>query len=673
MIGYSSSDMKRIVEMPVIQRPNQAWADHYSDTALRPDAPANPDGTPFKLKLEQAWALYYYRQHGGCLVPITVGGGKTLTGLIIAQAAFWERGHAKALLLIPNDANIQFIEQDIPYYKKRARLDFRWHLIAKKSASMRMKIAASGEPGLYVMNYSQLSNADSVELLALISPTVIVADEAHALANARAARTKRLFHTLTELQKKISSEGRRIEYVFMSGTLTRKHPTDLHKPAVLALGPMAPIPIQYNIAKDWDQQLSVDNTQFTVDASMTPLIMWARNFFPAEHNILQNNVVGARRAFALRMRHSPGVVSSIEGSTDASILIEDTNSPIVPSDPKEYQRLQHYIEQVETYGMKPNGDLVPTPMHIFKEKSELTAGIYNDQYWPRPDEIQRQRGISEQHALDILARSQDWLREEQTLYGLMFQFTKHSKIGLDTPRDIGRAITRGLTQGMPPELVAQWLKLHALDFPERVERKKRAVRVSDFKLQAVVKAVMARPKDEGAIVWTYNTGVREWLVELFRLNGEEAIEGPPGSDDAKRLIIDPANKHRVFVVSVTAFSQILNLQHFGLNYYAQWPRQAKIMEQSLGRTHRSGQQRDEVTAYTFLQTSIDHEIMGACLVDATYAHQIMGSPQKIVIARYNPPPELPPLEMLYERVPNIEKLPPEVAKEYLRKFGGRHE
>lgn len=671
MIQYQSSDMKRIVEMPVMQRPDQAWADHYSDTALRPDCPPRPDGKPYKLKMEQAWALYNYRQVGGCLMPITVGGGKTLAGLIIANAAFWERGHKKAMLLIPNDANVQFVEKDIPDYRRRAKLDFRWHLLVGKSKAIRRKIAASDEPGLYVLNYSQLSNEDSVDLLVLISPTVVISDEAHHLANKHAARTKRFFVTMDELQKQVSKQGRKIEYVFMSGTLTRKKPSDLQKPALLSLGPYAPIPAQYNICKDWDMQLSVENQTMQIDASMDPLLLWARNFFPHEHEVLQRNTVGARRAFALRMRSAPGVVSSIEGSTDASLLIEDTQSPIMPTDPKSYEAIQQHLANLDKYGMKPNGELVPTPMHTFQVRSELTAGIYNDQYWPRIDELQRTRGFSEMQAQDVLARSQDWLKEEQQLYGLIFQFTKHSRVGLDTPRDIGNHIARGQIEGIPPDLVAQWHKLHSLDFEGRLERRKRAVRVSDFKLQAVVQAVMARPKGEGAIVWTWNTGVRQWLIELFRKAGEDALEGAPGDDEGKRAIISEVNKERVFVVSMRAYHQILNLQHFGLNYYAQWPRQATMLEQSLGRTHRSGQFRDEVTAYSFLQTGTDHEIMGACLVDATYAHQILGSPQKAVIARWNPPPQLPPLEMLYERVPNIEKLPPEVAREYLRRFGGR--
>lgn len=664
---YGTGDMKRIVELPVVQRPNQEWATVYSPTIVRPDAPLNADGSRFALKVEQAWALHAYRTYGGLIAPIAVGGGKTLVTLAIAQAAIWERRHKRVLLLVPNDAIIQLVEKDIPWAKKRIRMDYSWHLIAGKPPQVRAKIATSGEPGVYIMSYSQLSTSDSVDLLQAIQPTAIVADEAHRLSNPRAARTKRLFQILSDLQAKAA--GTKVDYVFLSGTLTRKRLMDMHRLMLLGLGPLAPVPVQYHVMKEWDNQLSTDNQTMMIDDTLHPLIAWAQSYFPSEIQDLKINTVGARRAFALRMRHAPGVVTSIEGSTEASLLIEDTASPITPSDPDAYAKLLEHVANLDKYGIKPNGDMVPTPMHLFKERFELTSGIYNDKYWPPVEEIQRIRGISFNEALDLMGKSKEWLREEQTLFSLIFQFTKNSPVGLDTPRDIGQAIAQGKSHMLPPDLVAQYHRVKSLDFPGRLERRDRVVRVCDFKVRAVVDAVSKRPKEEGCLVWAYNVGVQEWLSEALKAAGEPVISCRAGDDSAKRLILDPANKHCVFVCSLTAYSEILNLQHLGINYYAQWPRQAKVIEQSLGRTHRSGQERDEIVAYTFLQTDIDHEIMGASLVDATYAHQILRSPQKAVVARYNPPPKLPPLELLYERVPDIERVPPEVAKEYLRRFG----
>ena len=137
------------------------------------------------------------------------------------------------------------------------------------------------------------------------------------------------------LQKEIASQGKRVEYCFMSGTMARKKVSDMARLMRAALRENAPVPMMDHVVKEWDAQLSAENVTFYVDSSMTPLIQWANAYFPADRDKLQFNVVGARHAYSLRMRHAPGVITSAEGSTASSLLIEDTKSAIEPTNPAE--------------------------------------------------------------------------------------------------------------------------------------------------------------------------------------------------------------------------------------------------------------------------------------------------------------------------------------------------
>jgi hypothetical protein len=113
-----------------------------------------------------------------------------------------------------------------------------------------------------------------------------------------------------------------------------------------------------------------------------------------------------------------------------------------------------------------------------------------------------------------------------------------------------------------------------------------------------------------------------------------------------------------------------NLQHYDEQFFLQFPRQADTLEQVLGRTHRNGQQADEMLPVTCHTTDFDHQNLWACLIDSLYIHQTTGSRQKAIYASYDPMPRRFPTDFLRERgFTDVAQLDREAKARLAEKFG----
>jgi len=88
-----------------------------------------------------------------------------------------------------------------------------------------------------------------------------------------------------------------------------------------------------------------------------------------------------------------------------------------------------------------------------------------------------------------------------------------------------------------------------------------------------------------------------------------------------------------------------NLQHQNHNLVIELRREAAIMEQMIGRTHRSGQQHDDVRVDIFVSNGFDLALFNAILRDSDYIQSTMGQSQRLCYATYSPviPPSNPRL------------------------------
>jgi len=602
----------------------------------------------------QAEAILNYMRFGGLFGPIGVGWGKTMVALMVAEIAF-RKGIRKSLMLIPPNVCPQLLKTDIGWARRRVLLTVPFISLYGKTMLQRKQIANSGKVGCYIMPYSQLSTKDTITvtekmkdgteiekpgLLNMIDPELIIADEAHMLKNRDTTRTKRLFNW-------IHDRDTEPELVAMSGTVTAKSIMDYHHLIGVALGSNSPLPKQVMLAKGWASVIDA-NSQFEPDEASTgpirPLVDWALNWF---YDVdIPFSKAGFRKAFKLRLATAPGVAAT--GDTEIGTSLTIQTRPIENYQGYEgWNRVEQLMAQVNDAWITPNGDEIEHAIHTFKWNFELTAGFYNELIWPEVEPFAKRVGVGESEAADLIRAAKAHHEARQAFARMLRRFLQENSVpGLDTPLSVESNMARYGSANVPIDLYDLWATAKGMEVEGMPERMSRVVRLCDYKVRNAL--VWASGISGGKIIWYHNNGIGDWLTEMGKSMGLDPVHCHAGAAGSKR-ILDPANADRLIIASITAHGTGKNLQHFEHTYYVQWPRPAIVAEQVLGRTHRNGQEADELLPQINTTTEFDSLNFAACLNDALYIHQSTGNRQKLVYAGYDPLPIIFPSEVLRER------------------------
>lgn len=634
-------ELRRIVNLPIKYIPTEDDIDILSQHYFQ--AAAYNSG--WRLLKEQAEALLAYNDTEGAFLPIAVGGGKTLTALLIANDAY-KAGKSKILLIVPPALATQLYETDIKQWRPLTIFNTPIHCLNGLDKHKRRMLSRSGRKGLYIFTYSLLSAQDAHDVLTAISPDVIILDEAHSVSK-KSARTKRFNRYVHE---------RNPQVIPLSGTMTQKKLTDYFELARAALGQNNFLPNSATLTEEWSKV--IDSTASSVSdfrndnipkaGPLKYVIDWARSNFPDEK--FASSVVGFRKAFQKRLVTCPGVVCSSGDDLPYSLYI--TNTPV--KNPETYPgwgRMQELLTQLEEEWLTPNGDEIEEAIHLFRWKYWIEgAGFYTERYWPEVDwMVDRRKYSSEAEAEDILKRSQEYhSRHMQYMRDLRSWIEKKSRAGLDTPMLIGNDMRLHGSDNVGPALYASWKHWKDGDFEGRIERNKRAVRVCGFKVEEAVRWAKGLPKKEGGLIWYDNDEMGDWAYERLVEEGLEPLMAKAG-EQYNNLLNNPSKcKGRVIVLTINAHFQGRNLQFDRNQFYLQWPRSAARAEQSIGRQHRTGLCYDEVYVTTCHTSEFDKILFGATLNDSAYVHQSQGNKQKLIYATYSPKPEIVPYEVLLE-------------------------
>jgi len=299
----------------------------------------------------------------------------------------------------------------------------------------------------------------------------------------------------------------------------------------------------------------------------------------------------------------------------------------------------------------PNGDVIDYAMHQFKWLWELSAGFYNQLVWPTLDEVIQQyplkwgRTISLDEAEALLEQAYKHHQLLQQYHQKLRQFLDHNHIpGCDSPMLVAQEIVHQ-HEGHNPRFVLPFDLIKAyLDqrnegrhtYPDLPERYSTPVRVCDYKIQAAADLAQSYHK-EGAFIWYHHPDVGLWLHEELTRRGFPHHFAPAGANEV------PYEEG----VVITSFSHGTgkNLQHKNRNVFLEVRREAYVMEQAIGRTHRSGQSADEVHVEVLLANGFDLSLFGGILRDADYIQSTTGQQQRLCYATYDPviPPTDPRL------------------------------
>lgn len=656
------AEINRITSMPLVYDMNQAELEEFNREHILADA----FDSGFRLFPVQANAVLAYFMYSGLFGPIGVGWGKTLITLMIANMAY-QKGLRKMLLFVPPQILGQLVEHDIKFARTKVPITYPVHVLGGKSSKQRLAIAKSGKKGLYIMPYSQLSTKDTDDLLTLIKPEIIIADEAHRIANERSARSRRVSWIIEEYKP---------ECVFVSGTITSKSVSDYYHLIRSALGNNNPLPNAKALAHEWGAIIDAQQINWSQHPDghardsgpgpLLPLLDWARKKFPGE--TVEESTDGFRKAYRLRLTHAPGVVASGEADIGTSITFQ--NKPVQGYKQSEgWDKLNELITKVEDQWLTPNDDEIEHAIHTWKWLNELSAGFYNQLTWPTVEDYARRRKLEEEQAYEILEKAKAYHEGDQVFSkGLRSWLEAFAKPKLDTPLLVRHNISQHGSRDVGTELFELWKYKESLDFDGRPDRDSTAIRVCPYKINDAVRR--AKEFESGAgIIWYHHQEVGRWLYEVSKEQGLDSVFCPAGKAGNER-VRDMANRDKILVASITAHGEGKNLQHFRDQVFVQWPRSAKAAEQALGRLHRNGQEADEIYVNLMNTLVFDQMNFAACLNDALYIHQSTGVRQKLVYGSYDPLPIIFPSAVLKERgIEGVKFLNPEQQRMLQEKFG----
>lgn len=673
-MGQVEEETTRILSLPVLPENVLRCPDPvaYNQSFLL-NPPLHPE---FSLRPVQIDGIWTYETYGGLFGPCSVGSGKSLIVMGSAIRAISRRGHYRVVIIVPSPVYHQFTRDDIPWARERINFDGVAVHFCEGTAGERLEIAKRPGSGIWVYKYSSLSTQTGYVELKAIRATAYFLDEAHSVARATTARTKRFYTILKELEKEKvietthaltgSTQVQAIEVAAVSGTLTKKSINDYAHLATRALGLLSPAPIHgmsqqiYSSAIDsesdgqsisdldsnvlkqffvWAKENNYDYTKPTKKKDESDQEYQRR----CEQGLTEQEQL--RLAYMHRLRTSPGVIATEEQGVDSSLIIHWDEAP--KPDTVDMQKIVQLMQQVSAEGITPSGDTIDYAMHQFKWLWELSSGFYNNLLWPTIEKVKEdylrnyQKQITDIQAEALLSQAMHHHKLLQEYHKILRQFLNNTHLpGCDTPMLVAQEIInqrekKQTKHNLPGNLIeAYWTQREEgpQTYPDLPQRFSVPVRVCDYKLRtglAWVNAIIKKHKAPEGLMWYHHPEIGRWFCELLKEADIPHTYAPAGEDALA--------KSSGLVVLSYSHGVGKNLQHQRYNYFLEVRREAHAMEQTLGRTHRSGQKADTVEAWLSLANGFDLALYTAALRDADYAQTTLGQEWRLCYADYDPP------------------------------------
>jgi len=359
-------------------------------------------------------------------------------------------------------------------------------------------------------------------------------------------------------------------FVALSGTVTNRSIKDYAHILRWCLGERTPLPESWRELSQWADALDV------LKPGEEPSPAGALEAWAVEGNV--------RHGYRDRLVQTPGVIATKEGELGVSLQILNRR-PAVPD------HVAGLINTMRNKWVTPYGEEITEAVELWRHVRELACGFYYR--WEPPPPI-------------------EWLLARKGWKTYVRNTLLHNRRNLDTELQVWNEAAGAKR---PPE---EWVKWEAIK--HTYEPNTVAEWVSDYAIADATEWF----EEVGGIVWTEH---RVFGTELAMVSGYPYFGAGPKANVGILEHKGPC------IASIRAHSEGKNLQHHHhANLIVAPPSSGKTWEQLLGRTHRHGQQAEEVTAEVYTQV---HELVASfrqAVRDARYLEHTLGSRQKLLYA-----------------------------------------
>lgn len=444
-------------------------------------------------------------------------------------------------------------------------------------------------PEPMIVTYEKLGRVQAAEALDEYAPDLIVADEAHKLKNTKAAVTRRV--------RRWMRENPRTKFVAMSGTVAKRSLMDYAHMLQWALKSDVPLPDNYNDLRIWadalDARKNIDRRAYP--GALTDLCndeeraAWGTPPKDRRARLLYDMTdatpsrIAARRAYRRRLVETDAVVATQEAGIAASLVL-------TPVEPPKSAVIDAAFNQLRKTWETPDGEPISDAPSMWRHAREIALGFYY-RWNPRPP--------------------RDWIDARKAWCA----FVRSTLAG---------------SRSLDSELQVKLANPHAQELTDWLAVKDK------FAPRTEIVWIDDTVRDLAASWLANNTGIL-WVEHVQFAHALARFTGVPyyGQGNASGAELHPKNKS--MILSIEAGREGLNLQAWSSNFVLSPPADGERWEQMLGRTHRDGQEADEVSVEV-AAFCVDHvESFWSAADGARYVADTLGSPQKLLIADNNFP------------------------------------
>lgn len=447
-------------------------------------------------------------------------------------------------------------------------------------------------PNIETCSYEKLSRASAAEFLLSGGFDLVILDEAHKVKNKRSSVTRRVLE--------FKAHSPKTKFITLSGTFTNNSLKDYSHISHMCLGDGSPVP-KGQALESWSGVLDAKAESPDEPISVFEHIAGSSEFNEEREKLLRTLHIGsfeqaqkaARELYSLRLLQTIGVVGYIAPSCAASIYLDPVKYELGP-------RIREALKLLREKNELPGGRDLMSQLEVWTKGQEMALGFYH--YWdPEPPFEWRERRKA-------------WARFSRT-------FLSRSKT-IHSPNQLALEIKAGRVECAE---YFQWKK---------IEKDFTPITHSDWLSDEAIKAVLEDCKKDQTLIWCASKTFAKRLAEVSGLPwfGAQGL-------NKNGLMIEDYDGSDSLIVSTKPNLQGRNLQKYNRNLICGIPPTPGDWEQLIGRTHRMGQEADEIQVRILCGSADQVRLFDSVRTQARYVEDTM-TYQKILAADDNyPTPE----------------------------------